>query len=73
MIIWGLTPILGFFLGAFAASILETREAPIEFGTTASNVLIMLGMLPGYLIAIWAESKLSFFYAEKKDEAGSNH
>ena len=66
-IIWGLTLVLGFFIGAIMAGILETAWdfAPIDFGTTASNVLIMLGMIPAYFMVCWAESKLNFL-SEKK-------
>lgn len=61
IIIWGLTPVLGFFIGAFAAGILEEvmNFESIDFGSKMSILLIMGGMIPAYYILIWIERKIN--------------
>lgn len=60
-IIWGLTPVLGFFIGAFAAGILEEvmNFESIEFGSKMSILLIMGGMIPAYYLLTWIDQKRS--------------
>lgn len=61
IIIWGLTSVLGFFIGAFAAGILEEvmNFESIDFGSKMSILLIMGGMIPAYYLLIWIGRKIN--------------